>query len=160
MCRHLKTLLEDEARAGVLVAEHNGILLDFCRQNVTQETMEARGRAMGYRWGRWGARGGGSGARPPATAALTRRRSPRSPLSAPPPSQLLLALAEAAGVRSKIDAMFGGQHINATEDRAVLHVALRAPRDAVIEDAGKNVVPEVWEVLDRIKAFSGGWVSG
>ena len=63
-------------------------------------------------------------------------------------------------MRSKIDAMFGGQHINATEDRAVLHVALRAPRDAVIEDAGKNVVPEVWEVLDRIKAFSGGWVSG
>ena len=86
--------------------------------------------------------------------------APLTTLCPPPPSQLLLALAEAAGVRSKIDAMFGGQHINATEDRAVLHVALRAPRDAVIEDAGKNVVPEVWEVLDRIKAFSGGWVSG
>ena len=98
------------------------------------------------------------GRTPSPPPALT----PHSPPLAlpPPPTQLLLALAEAAGVRSKIDAMFGGQHINATEDRAVLHVALRAPRDAVIEDAGKNVVPEVWEVLDRIKAFSGGWVSG
>ncbi|KAL6781845.1 PGI1A [Auxenochlorella protothecoides x Auxenochlorella symbiontica] len=68
--------------------------------------------------------------------------------------QLLLALAEKAGVKTKIDAMFAGQHINTTEDRAVLHVALRAKRNQVITDAGKNVVPEVWEVLDKIKAFS------
>lgn len=40
----------------------------------------------------------------------------------------------------------------------VLHPALRAPRDAVIEDKGANVVPEVWAVLDKIQAFSGGWV--
>ena len=58
--------------------------------------------------------------------------------------------------------MFAGEHINSTEDRAVLHVALRAPRDAVIQDKGQNVVPEVWAVLDKIKAFaeeirSGNW---
>ncbi len=47
------------------------------------------------------------------------------------PMQLLLALAEKAGVKAKIDAMFAGQHINTTEDRAVLHVALRAKRDQV-----------------------------
>jgi hypothetical protein len=74
--------------------------------------------------------------------------------------QLLLELADAAGVEDKVKALFSGQHINATEDRAVLHPALRAPRDAVFEDGGKNVVPEVWEVLDKIKAFSGGWVGG
>ncbi|KAI3433502.1 hypothetical protein D9Q98_003314 [Chlorella vulgaris] len=77
--------------------------------------------------------------------------------------KLLLELADAAGVEDKVKALFSGQHINATEDRAVLHPALRAPRDAVFEDGGKNVVPEVWEVLDKIKAFServrsGEWV--
>eukprot|EP00850_Spirogloea_muscicola_P018705 SM000174S03360 [mRNA] locus=s174:107549:113419:- [translate_table: standard] len=75
----------------------------------------------------------------------------------------LLALAEEAKVKEKIDAMFSGEHLNATEDRAVLHVALRAPRDETIMVDGKNVVPEVWEVLDKIKAFtdrvrSGEWV--
>jgi glucose-6-phosphate isomerase len=69
--------------------------------------------------------------------------------------QLLLALADRANLRGKIDAMFGGDHINSTEDRAVLHVALRAPRDAVINTPGEgNVVPQVWEVLDKIKDFS------
>lgn len=53
--------------------------------------------------------------------------------------------------------------INSTENRAVLHVALRAPRDKVIQSDGKNVVPEVWSVLDKIKEFServrnGSWV--
>ena len=53
--------------------------------------------------------------------------------------------------------------INSTENRSVLHVALRASRDAVIESEGKNVVPEVWKVLDKIKEFServrnGSWV--
>ena len=50
--------------------------------------------------------------------------------------------------------MFSGEHINSTEDRAVLHVALRAARDDVILDQGTNVVPEVWSVLDKIKSFS------
>lgn len=75
---------------------------------------------------------------------------------------LLVKLAEAAKLREKIDAMFGGEHINATEDRAVLHVATRAMRDETIMVDGKNVVPDVWEVLDKIKDFtekvrSGEW---
>jgi glucose-6-phosphate isomerase len=68
--------------------------------------------------------------------------------------RLLLDLVEAAGLRQKIDDMFGGKHINATEDRAVLHVALRAPRDEHIEVDGEDVVPKVHEVLDRMSAFS------
>lgn len=57
----------------------------------------------------------------------------------------------------------GTFQINSTENRSVLHVALRAPRDAVIYSDGKNVVPDVWNVLDKIKAFSekvrsGSWV--
>ena len=50
--------------------------------------------------------------------------------------------------------MFAGEHINATENRAVLHTALRAPREASMVDQGENVVPGVWEVLDKIKDFS------
>ncbi len=58
--------------------------------------------------------------------------------------------------------MFSGEHINITEDRAVLHVALRAPAGEVIETDGADVVPEVHEVLDRMRAFadrirSGEW---
>lgn len=68
--------------------------------------------------------------------------------------QKLLNLAETAQLRSKIDAMFAGEHINVTEDRAVLHTALRASRNAVVEDEGRNVVPDVWSVLDSIKDFS------
>jgi glucose-6-phosphate isomerase len=67
---------------------------------------------------------------------------------------LLLALADRAGLRDRIDAMFRGDRINVTEDRAALHVALRAPRDAVIEVDGHDVVPEVHQVLDRMAAFS------
>lgn len=53
--------------------------------------------------------------------------------------------------------------INTTENRGVLHIALRAPRDSVIQSDGKNVVPEVWKVLDKIRIFSetvrsGSWV--
>ncbi|GAQ90376.1 cytosolic phosphoglucose isomerase [Klebsormidium nitens] len=66
----------------------------------------------------------------------------------------LFKLAEAAKLKEKIDKMFKGEHINTTEDRAVLHVALRAPRDKVITSDGKNVVEDVWAVLDKIKAFS------
>jgi len=66
----------------------------------------------------------------------------------------LLQLAKEAGLRARIDAMFSGQKINITENRAVLHVALRAPRDASILVDGKNVVPEVHAVLDKMAAFS------
>ena len=68
--------------------------------------------------------------------------------------QLLLALAEESGLRDHIDAMFRGDKINRTEDRAVLHVALRAPRDQSILVDGHNVVPDVHAVLDRMAAFS------
>jgi glucose-6-phosphate isomerase len=68
--------------------------------------------------------------------------------------RLLVALARAAGLRERIDAMFAGARINTTEDRPVLHVALRAPRDREIEVDGRNVVPEVHDVLDRMAAFS------
>ena len=68
--------------------------------------------------------------------------------------QKLIALAETANLRQSIEAMFTGEHVNVTEDRAALHTALRADRQAVVKDEGKNVVPEVWEVLDKIKSFS------
>ena len=68
--------------------------------------------------------------------------------------KLLLSLAEESGLRSQIKAMFSGDKINVTENRSVLHVALRAPKDAVILVDGKNVVPEVHGVLDKMEAFS------
>ena len=74
----------------------------------------------------------------------------------------LLAVAQAAGVEARRDAMFAGEAINTTERRAVLHTALRAPRDAVVMVDGHNVVPDVHEVLGRITQFadrvrSGAW---
>ena len=76
--------------------------------------------------------------------------------------KLLLELATESGLRGRIDAMFAGEKINITEDRAVLHVALRAPETATIEVDGQDVVPEVHQVLDRMSAFaervrSGAW---
>jgi glucose-6-phosphate isomerase len=76
---------------------------------------------------------------------------------------LLVRLAEACGLRERIDAMFAGERINATEQRAVLHVALRAPRTHQILLDGADVVPGVHEVLDRMAAFcdrvrSGAWL--
>jgi glucose-6-phosphate isomerase len=68
--------------------------------------------------------------------------------------KLLLSLAEESGLRSQIKAMFSGDKINVTENRSVLHVALRVPKDAVILVDGKNVVPEVQGVLDKMEAFS------
>src|SRR5215471_11741706 len=68
--------------------------------------------------------------------------------------QLLLQLAQESGLRDRIDAMFRGDKINVTEDRAVLHVALRAPRGATILHDGRNVVPEVHTVLERMADFS------
>ncbi|MFC7814541.1 glucose-6-phosphate isomerase [Streptomyces sp. NPDC057367] len=67
---------------------------------------------------------------------------------------LLRELAAATGVFELRDAMFRGERINITEDRAVLHTALRAPRDAVIEVDGENVVPKVHAVLDKMADFS------
>ena len=74
--------------------------------------------------------------------------------------KLLLQLAEESGLRARIDAMFRGEKINITEKRAVLHVALRAPKDATILVDGKNVVPEVHAVLDQMAAFSNRVRSG
>lgn len=74
--------------------------------------------------------------------------------------KLLLQLAQQSGLRDHIDAMFRGDKINITEDRAVLHVALRAPKGATIKVDGKNVVPEVHEVLDRMASFSNRIRSG
>ena len=68
--------------------------------------------------------------------------------------RLLVRLAEQCGLRSRIDAMFRGDRINITEDRAVLHVALRAPRTASIMIDGENVVPQVHAVLDKMADFS------
>jgi glucose-6-phosphate isomerase len=67
---------------------------------------------------------------------------------------LLLDLAKERGIAERRDAMFRGERINVSENRAVLHVALRAPHDEVIELDGHNVVPDVHEVLDRMAAFA------
>ncbi|MCB9119364.1 MAG: glucose-6-phosphate isomerase [Caldilinea sp.] len=76
--------------------------------------------------------------------------------------RLLVNLAEACDLRGRIDAMFRGEKINVTENRAVLHVALRAPRDAHIYVDGEDVVPQVHAVIDQMSAFaervrSGAW---
>jgi glucose-6-phosphate isomerase len=74
--------------------------------------------------------------------------------------RLLLQLADECGLRQRIDAMFRGDKINVTEDRAVLHVALRAPRSASVVVDGENVVPQVHAVLDRMADFSNRVRSG
>ena len=76
--------------------------------------------------------------------------------------RLLIGLANACGLRARIDAMFGGRKINVSENRAVLHMALRAPRDATFLVDGENVMPAVHAVLDRMAAFvqrihNGSW---
>ncbi|MDQ1730889.1 MAG: glucose-6-phosphate isomerase [Pseudonocardiales bacterium] len=76
---------------------------------------------------------------------------------------LLVQLAEESGLADRIAKMFGGEHINITEDRAVLHVALREPKGTHLEVDGHDVVPDVHEVLDRMGAFadrvrSGEWL--
>src|SRR5579863_3968884 len=76
--------------------------------------------------------------------------------------RLLLALAEESRLAERIEAMFTGEKINITENRAVLHTALRAPKDASILVDGQNVVPDVHAVLDKMAAFcervrSGEW---
>lgn len=74
--------------------------------------------------------------------------------------KLLLELASESGLKARIEAMFTGEKINITEDRAVLHVALRAPKNAKILVDGKNVVPEVHDVLDKMGAFANRVRSG
>src|SRR6516164_2389267 len=76
--------------------------------------------------------------------------------------RLLIDLAEQSGLRGRIDAMFRGEKINVTEGRAVLHVALRAPKGTTIRVDGADVVPQVHAVLDKMAAFadrvrSGAW---
>ncbi|MBN8644068.1 MAG: glucose-6-phosphate isomerase [Planctomycetes bacterium] len=76
--------------------------------------------------------------------------------------RLLFELAGQAGLKGRIEAMFTGEKINVTENRAVLHTALRAPRGSTVMVDGRNVVPDVWEVLDKMAAFadrvrSGAW---
>jgi len=68
--------------------------------------------------------------------------------------KLLIELARESELQAHIDAMFRGDKINFTEGRAVLHIALRAPKGEVILVDGKDVVPDVHEVLDRMAAFS------
>jgi glucose-6-phosphate isomerase len=74
--------------------------------------------------------------------------------------KLLAQLAEESGLRARIDAMFRGEKINRTENRAVLHVALRAPRGTSIVVDGRNVVPDVHAVLDKMAGFSNRVRSG
>jgi glucose-6-phosphate isomerase len=74
--------------------------------------------------------------------------------------ELLLQLAEESGLQARIDAMFRGEKINITEKRAVLHIALRAPRNATIVVDGENVVPQVHAVLDKMADFSNRIRSG
>src|SRR5262252_7825500 len=113
---HLRKLFADDPKRGErMTAEAAGILLDYSKNRIDDETL-----------------------------------------------RLLVALAEQSGLRAKIDAMFRGDRVNATEDRAVLHVALRAPKGTSIVVDGENVVPAVHAVLDKMAAFanrirSGGW---
>jgi glucose-6-phosphate isomerase len=77
--------------------------------------------------------------------------------------RLLVQLAEESGLKSRIGAMFSGEKINVTEHRAVLHIALRAPKGTSIVVDGENVVPKVHEVLDKMASFArrirdGSWV--
>ena len=105
---HLRQLFADDPkRAEKFTAEGAGILLDYSKNRIDDETI-----------------------------------------------QLLLRLAKERGVAARRDAMFRGEKINPTEKRAVLHVALRAPREEVIEVDGHNVVPYVHAVLDRMSEFS------
>lgn len=92
MVRHLKDQLQEPERVGAFTRDHNGVYMDFTRQNITPEIF-----------------------------------------------QQLLDLAASAGLEDKIAGMFGGKHINSTEDRAVLHTALRAAADEVGSWLGRQM---------------------
>jgi glucose-6-phosphate isomerase len=105
---HLKNLFEEDAmRAERMTVEADGILLDYSKNRIKNETLP-----------------------------------------------LLFQLAQEAGLRERIEAMFRGDKINITENRAVLHIALRSPRNSSILVDGKNVMPDVHAVLDRMVAFA------
>ena len=105
---HLRDLFAADPKRGErMSAEGAGILLDYSKSRLTDETVK-----------------------------------------------LLVQLAEESGLRERIDAMFRGEKINVTENRAVLHVALRAPRGTSIVVDGENVVPQVHAVLDKMTDFS------
>ena len=105
---HLRNLFAGDPKRGPrMTIEAAGLLLDYSKNRVTDETIK-----------------------------------------------LLLKLADESGLRPRIDAMFSGEKINVTENRAVLHVALRAPRGTSIKVDGKDVVPEVHAVLDKMGAFA------
>jgi len=113
---HLRDLFaKDKNRAAKFTAEGAGLVLDYSKNRITEETLT-----------------------------------------------LLIDLAKERKIAERRDAMFRGEKINVSEDRAVLHVALRAPRGEVIETDGRDVVPDVHTVLDRMAAFadkvrSGEW---
>jgi glucose-6-phosphate isomerase len=113
---HLRTLFtEDPQRGGRMTMEAVGVLLDYSKNRITDETI-----------------------------------------------RLLVELAKESGLPEGIEAMFRGEKINVTENRAVLHVALRAPREASIMVDGENIVPKVHAVLDQMADFahrvrSGEW---
>src|SRR6266478_1821778 len=112
--RHLRDLFADDPTRGErMTAEAAGVLLDYSKNRIDDETVS-----------------------------------------------LLVQLAEQSGLRERIDAMFRGEKINVTENRAVLHVALRAPRGASIVVDGKNVVPDVHAVLDKMADFANRIRSG
>src|ERR1043165_7464075 len=104
---HLRDLLQDGKRCAALTAEHDGVLLDFSRQNATEDTV-----------------------------------------------RLLLELAKEAKLAEALKAMAAGERINTTENRSVLHIALRADAKTRIVIDGQDQVAEVHRVLKRIKAFS------
>jgi glucose-6-phosphate isomerase len=114
--KQLKQLFADDpARGERFTVETGGVLLDYSKNRITDETL-----------------------------------------------RLLIQLAEESGLRAHIDAMFSGEKINITENRAVLHVALRAPKSESIFVDGEDVVPGVHAVLDKMAAFaervrSGAW---
>ena len=112
--RHLRELFaEDPKRGERMISEAVGMLLDYSKNRITDETVK-----------------------------------------------LLVQLAEESGLRDRIHAMFRGEKINVTEKRAVLHVALRAPKGSSILVEGENVVPQVHAVLDKMEDFSGRVRSG
>jgi glucose-6-phosphate isomerase len=114
--KHLRQLFADDPSRGErFTVETAGILLDYSKNRITDETLK-----------------------------------------------LLIQLAEESGLRARIDAMFRGEKINITENRAVLHVALRVPKSESIFVDGEDVVPAVHAVLDKMAAFadrvrSGAW---
>jgi glucose-6-phosphate isomerase len=114
---HTRTLRDlfaaDPTRGEQMVLEAAGLVFDYSKQRVTQQTLD-----------------------------------------------MLVALAEACDLPGRREAMFRGDHINSTEDRAVLHTALRLPRDATLVVDGQDVVADVHGVLDRMAAFSRSVRSG